>query len=862
MRALWIFVLPLILTACGGGGADSMPPPVPFGSVSGTTFDALVVGGTVKVYDFTQGVKGDLLGQSTSDANGTYSIPVQVETRPLLVEMTGGYYLEEAGASEQVALSSKHKLSAVVNYTTGSTPHVSLTTFTHLAAGLAAYSVGAGKDAAASIDEANLRISTLVGLDILSTTPALITDSGNSSAALTPELKYGLLAGSISMWTYKHAPSIAKTPHTLPYTSIDFAQLLYQDVSADGLLDGIGPDSAGNPGQLSFGVWPLGVDVYRLGIGAAIVQMAADKNNKTGLTGPNVLSFAKSYISSTDGIFNSVVPVPFAVPTVSLSTPAASSMVSNLLNVSANVQSDIGISTSELLVDGNSVAMATIPAAPVFSLDTSAYSDGSHSIGVRSTDWGGLSNTSTVGVTFSNVSPTVQITAPASNAMVNGQIVVTGATQSIIGLNKVSLLVDNTMVAESTTNLAAPSFTVNTTAYLDGTHTIGLRATTLGGLVSTSSISVMFANVAPVVVFTSPAPNNLVSGQLTVEAKTQSIVGLSSVDILLDGTVVGAAKSLTVPSYVLNTVSYSDGLRTIGVRATDINGLVTTSSVQVTFNNVAPAVSITAPAANARVSGQVSVAATTQSTNALSSVELLVDNLSIATSTTNLSAPTFPLNTAAYLDGQHTIGVRATNIGGLVSVGSIPLTFLNNPPLVNINTPAANVWVTGVINVAGTAQSASGLSAVELLFDSASIATTANLNGPTFPLNTANYADGAHTVGVRATDVNALVTTVNVPINIDNTPPTSTFVMGGGGYTAVLSGCAADTTSGVLSVTDTTTGSVLLLDANKCWTVTKSIPWSPGMIYPFVIKDKAGLCGNYKMDLNYGTTTLVSAGPC
>jgi hypothetical protein len=87
-----------------------MPPPVPFGSVSGTTFDALVVGGTVSVYDFTMGAKGNLLGQATSDAKGIYSVPVQAETRPILVEMTGGYYIEEAGANAQVTLSSKHKL--------------------------------------------------------------------------------------------------------------------------------------------------------------------------------------------------------------------------------------------------------------------------------------------------------------------------------------------------------------------------------------------------------------------------------------------------------------------------------------------------------------------------------------------------------------------------------------------------------------------------------------------------------------------------------------------------------------------------------------------------------------------------------
>jgi uncharacterized membrane protein len=756
-------------------------------------------------------------------------------------------------------------LSALVNYTTGSTTHASLTTFTHLAAGLAAYEVKSGKGVVAAIDDANLRVSTLTGLDILTTTPTLITDSINSSSSLTPELKYGMLAGAISMWTYKHTPSSAASPHLLPYTSIDFAQVLYQDISADGILDGFGLDSSGNSGQLSFGIVPLGVDVYRLGIGAAMVQMAADKNNKTGLTGASVLTFAKSYIASTDAIFNSVVPVPFAAPTVTVSAPAANSTVSNLLSVAASTQSLIGVSTVELLVDGASVATGTNLTAPTFKLDTTTFVDGAHVIGVRATDCGGLVTTTSVSVTLNNVAPTVTFTAPASNATVSGQLAVTATTQSIVGLNKVELLIDNVSISTSTTNLAAPTFSINTTTHLDGIHTISLRATTLGGLVTVSSIQVMFANVAPVVVITSPAPNIFVSGPLNVTAKTQSIVGLGSVSILVDGAVVGASANTTSPTFALDTVAYTDGLHAIGVRATDINGLVTTNSVSVTFNNVAPIVSISAPAANARVSGQATVQATTQFTNTLSTTELLVDNVSIATSTTNLTAPTFPLNTAAYLDGLHTIGVRATKVGGLVTVGSIPVLFVNNPPAVIVSAPAVNVWANALINVAATAQSVSGLSTVDLLVDGAAVATATNLAAPAFQLNTATYVDGQHTIGVRATDVNALVTTSSVAINVDNTAPTTTAIAGGFGTNVPnMTGCASDGGAGILSVTDVVNGAALTLNAQGCWFSSHTLFGAGAIVkFPIIVKDKASNCSNYLWDVSSLTLwILTSSGPC
>ena len=242
---------------------------VPVGSVSGTTFDGLITSGIVAIYDFSAGAKGAQLAQATSDSSGLYSIPLQIETRPILVEVTGGYYAEEAGTNPvTVTLAANQKLSAVTNYTTGSTLKVAVTTFTHLAAGLASYEISKGTAVSTAINNANSRVSSLAGVNILTTFPKEITDVNNASATLKPELRYGFLEAAISMWTYNNAPT-PKSAHLAPYTSIDFAQLLYQDISADGLLDGMGLDSTGAAAQLSFGTIPLGVDVYRMGLGTS-----------------------------------------------------------------------------------------------------------------------------------------------------------------------------------------------------------------------------------------------------------------------------------------------------------------------------------------------------------------------------------------------------------------------------------------------------------------------------------------------------------------------------------------------------------------------------------------------------------------
>jgi hypothetical protein len=150
-----------------------------------------------------------------------------------------------------------------------------------------------------------------------------------------------------------------------------------------------------------------------------------------------------------------------------------------------------------------------------------------------------------------------------------------------------------------------------------------------------------------------------------------------------------------------------------------------------------------------------------------------------------------------------------------------------------------------------------GLKAAELIVDGISVATATNLtspafllnNSPAFSLNTANYADGAHTISVRATDYAGLVTTSNIPVKIDNTAPTST----GGwttGYSVPIFGTASDNYSGVTSVTliqSVLASSVpipLAINSGGNWGV--SVMPGSFSIDQIQINDAAGNCSVYK----------------
>jgi hypothetical protein len=447
---LILFFSLLVISGCGGSGSSSgaagsnrpTGSTIPVGAVSGTSFDGLVINGTVKVYDFTTGSKGALLAQATTDAMGLYNLSLQVESRPVLLELTGGYYREEAGSNANVSLSTNHKLIALANYTTGAGLKVAVTTYSYLAAGLAQYKISKGTAVSTAIDIANQRISSLVGVNILTTTPKEITDVANVSASLSPELRYGFLAGAISLWTYNNAPS-ATAAHLPPYTSIDFAQTLYQDISADGILDGFGVDTTGAKAQLSFGTVPLSVDVYRLGLGTAIVQMAGNTNNKTGLTGAQVLSFASSYIASTDAIFNNVAPTAFAASSTVINTPATNSWVTGLVNIGATAQSPFGLSKVEFLVDNAVVSTAaSLLTAQSFQINATGFADGAHSISVRATDLGGFVSTATSNMSIDNTWPTATATMPytliQAQVMFSAMVCVTETGSGVSYINNIS----------------------------------------------------------------------------------------------------------------------------------------------------------------------------------------------------------------------------------------------------------------------------------------------------------------------------------------------------------------------------------------------------------------------------------------
>ena len=200
-----VISLALILTACGGGGSSSsdstsgsLPASRPAGTVSGVAFDSVVSGGTVSIYDFTTGTKGALLGSGQTGADGQFSIEIVTPDKPILIEVEGGAYLEEAsGLQVQIDQSNGQKLSAVQLYQSGQPVTVNTTFFTTLATGLAEYLVQTqGRAVADAVQAANQQISTWAGFDIVKTSPLNVADPANRLIRIEISTCYQLLSMS------------------------------------------------------------------------------------------------------------------------------------------------------------------------------------------------------------------------------------------------------------------------------------------------------------------------------------------------------------------------------------------------------------------------------------------------------------------------------------------------------------------------------------------------------------------------------------------------------------------------------------------------------------------------------------------
>jgi beta-N-acetylglucosaminidase len=324
----------------------------------------------------------------------------------------------------------------------------------------------------------------------------------------------------------------------------------------------------------------------------------------------------------------------------------------------------------------------------------------------------------------------------------------------------------------------------------------------------------------PMGVIDAPTAGSTVNGVINVRGWILDYSGVSKVEVLVDGQVVGQAQYGRSRPDVLNvfpayqnanagyefnfdTRSLTNGMHTISVKSTSKTGstlLVQAKTVNV--QNLPPIGYIDSPASNSTISGITSVRGWFLDVSGVSKVEVLVDGRSIGQATYGLSRPDvlrvipayqnanagyeFALDTKLLTNGTHVISVRETGKNGITTEIQTTVTVKNLPPIGYIDAPTNESTINGITNVRGWFLDLSGVSSVEVLVDGKSmghaqygisrpdvlkvIPEYQNANaGYTFALDTHKLSNGWHTITIRETGKNGVISELqSIRVNVKN----------------------------------------------------------------------------------------------
>jgi len=171
--------------------------------------------------------------------------------------------------------------------------------------------------------------------------------------------------------------------------------------------------------------------------------------------------------------------------------------------------------------------------------------------------------------------PVIGFTAPGNGASVTGNVSITVSATDNTAVSSVTLTIDGVPVA---TDTSSPyTFAWNTSAVLNGSHTLSATAIDSAGNTNTSSIAVMVINVldatAPTITITAPSDGSKVTTNVSVKVNASDNLGITKVELYVDGIPQGVSTSAPFTTK-WNSTKAAKGPHTLSCKAYDAAGNV------------------------------------------------------------------------------------------------------------------------------------------------------------------------------------------------------------------------------------------------------------------------------------------------
>ncbi|MFX1263297.1 MAG: Ig-like domain-containing protein [Promethearchaeota archaeon] len=268
----------------------------------------------------------------------------------------------------------------------------------------------------------------------------------------------------------------------------------------------------------------------------------------------------------------------------------------------------------------------------------------------------------------------------------------------------------------------------------------------------------------PIVDILYPLESSLLSGFVEIQVNATDESGIDRVEFSVDGSLLYV--DTTYPySYTWDSTAYFDGVHLLNVTAWSEDLKSNYHDIEVTIDNTAPLLIISAPEDAEVVTGSVSISALADDPSGIASVEFFLDGLPVFTD--YVSSYEYTWDTLAATDGIHNITCEATDLVGNTQFESCLVIVDNSGPLLTVY--SVSVWGSSG-QIAVNTSDISGIDRVEFYLEGALEDVDYS-----YPYEWAWSAlllpDGNYTITAISYDTLSHSSTVTSKIEIDNTLP-------------------------------------------------------------------------------------------
>jgi hypothetical protein len=277
----------MFLFSCGGGGGTTQAGN---GMISGTAVKGPIDGGTVTAFAINNGAMGTQLANGTTDSQGNFSLSIGDYTGPVMLQMSGGTYVDEATGATMAMAPGDVMTAVMTSLSTGTTvTGIQITPLTSMAQAMAQNM--AGGMIGTNIAAANASVGSYFMVnDILHTQPMNPLVSGANGTATQDMKNYGMAIAAMSQSAKDMGMS----------SSSNMVTAMMNDAS-DGVMNGMMGSTPVMMGGMMAGSTIMTPTTGTSGLATEMATYITSTLNKSGVTAVDMQALMNHLTTTTGG---------------------------------------------------------------------------------------------------------------------------------------------------------------------------------------------------------------------------------------------------------------------------------------------------------------------------------------------------------------------------------------------------------------------------------------------------------------------------------------------------------------------------------------------------------------------------------